>query len=430
MMRAARDSEARTESRDNGKLDDYGLSMERSETFWSAPIASAGGVDITGFEALLILAALVFAALLLRRADVDGTTSRKSEDALRAEADRAAEARAMAETVSRLADAQTAIQERLGVMLAASTTQQGELKRTMDERLDAVSKRLADGLSEQQKRTGDSLGKLNERLALIDRAQKNIESLSNEVSGLQALLSNKQRRGAFGEIQMEDLVRNFMPPSAFELQATLSSGARADCLIKLPSPPGSVVVDSKFPLENWRAYSEAEDAPARETAARAFRADVLRHVATIAGKYLIPGETAETALMFLPSEAVYATLHADFPEIVDKSFRQRVMIVSPTTFMATLHTMRAVMRDARLREQAHVIQREVALLGDDVARLDDRVGKLQRHFGQAEEDVRQIRISTDKVTKRADRINEVHVADETPDENTLSPADAKRIAAE
>ncbi|MCG8440746.1 MAG: DNA recombination protein RmuC, partial [Caulobacterales bacterium] len=200
-----------------------------------------------------------------------------------------------------------------------------------------------------------------------------------------------------------------MPAGAFEFQATLSNRMRADCLIRLPDPPGSVVVDAKFPLESWRSLSESDDEAVRETAARAFRTDMLKHVTDIASKYLIPGETADTALLFLPSEAVYAAVHADFPDIVEKSFKKRVMIVSPTTFMATLHTMRAVMRDARMREQAHVIQREVGLLSEDVRRLDSRVGNLQRHFDQAGEDVRQIRISADKVVRRAERIEDAQV---------------------
>ncbi len=402
--------------------------MEQSANFLSAPIAEIGGANLTGAEALMIVVAVIIAIWLLRRVLDDPGTSRSAK----AEAERvqSAASQQVADGVAKLAEANAAITARLEMLTQASAASQSELRKSLDERLDSVTRRLGEGLNEQSKRTAESLGKLNERLALIDRAQKNIETLSGEVSGLQALLSNKQQRGAFGEIQMQDLVKTFLPPSAFEFQCTLSNGSRADCLIKLPAPPGSVAIDAKFPLENWRIYHESQDPAERETAARALRSDVLKHVKAIAEKYLIPGETSDTALMFLPSEAVYATLHADFPDIVDKSFRQRVMIVSPTTFMATLHTMRAVMRDARIREQAHVIQREVTILADDVGRLDDRVAKLQKHLGQSEEDIRMIRVSTEKVVKRAERIEEVQLGEAPESADALANASTPRVAAE
>ncbi len=397
--------------------------MVGSQNFLTSPLLSIGGAELTGAETLLIAGAIVLAYVVLRRMHLDAERGER-------ERDRAVQDGAVADTVARLAESHQAINERLATLLEASAAGQSALRKSMDDRLDAVARRLGEGLTQTQTRTSESLSKLNERLALIDRAQKNIETLSTEVSGLQALLANKQRRGAFGEMQMGDLVANFLPPNAFELQAALSTGVRVDCLIKLPAPPGDVAVDAKFPMENWRAFAEAQESDARDAAARAFRADVLRHVKAIAEKYLIPGETAETALMFLPSEAVYATLHAEFADVVDKSFRARVMIVSPTTFMATLHTMRAVMRDARLREQAHVIQREVALLSDDVARLDDRVGKLQRHFGQAEDDMRQIRISAEKVGKRAERIADVDVEEGAAGKDALPKTERPQVAAE
>ncbi len=374
--------------------------MEHSENIWSATAFTVGGAEVTVLELAAFVAALAVVVWIWRRtlSDRDG--------------EHAVETRAYEAGLARLAESQAALDAKLATLFDASAKSQESLRKTVDERLDSVAKRLGDGLTATSKTTTESLAKLNERLALIDRAQKNIETLSGEVSGLQALLANKQSRGAFGEIQMQDIVKNYMPPNAFEFQSTLSNGARVDCLIKLPNPPGSVPIDAKFPLENWRQFAEAEDEASKKTAAQAFRAIVLKHIKDISEKYLIPGETADSALMFVPSEAVYATIHADFADLVDKSFRARVMIVSPTTFMATLHTMRAVMRDARMREQAHVIQREVALLGDDVSRLDDRVGKLQTHFNQANEDVRQIRISTDKVVTRSGRIGEVHVEDE------------------
>lgn len=367
--------------------------------------------------AVAVLLALGGLALVLIRS---GALSGKAQTA-----DTAVQ-RALEDRLTRMAETNAALDARLQTLLEAAASSNEILRKSVDDRLEAVAKRMNEGITESHKQTSASLATLNERLALIDSAQKNIEALSTEVSGLQALLSNKQRRGAFGEIQMADIVSNYMPPKSYEFQATLSKGVRVDCLIRLPNPPGSVAVDAKFPLEDWRAYAEAPDQASKETAGRAFKAAVLKHVKDISQKYLIPGETADTALMFLPSEAVYATIHADFSDVVEQGFKARVMIVSPTTFMATLHTMRALMRDAQMREQAHIIQKEVGLLAEDVVRLDDRVEKLQKHFDLATDDIRQIRTSTDKVKKRSDRIIE---ADLDGPDSIAPPRSAKAIAA-
>jgi DNA recombination protein RmuC len=284
----------------------------------------------------------------------------------------------------------------------------GRLEQTqlgVNQRLDGLTKRLGDSLLEQGQKTGETLRGLHERLAVIDAAQKNITELSAQVVGLQDILSNKQARGAFGEVQLHDLVANLLPPSAYALQATLSNRNRADCLLKLPDPPGPLVIDAKFPLESYRAIRDAGDKAAAVQAARAFSLDVRKHVRDIQEKYIIAGETADSALMFLPSEAVYAELHANFANVVEDAFRRKVWIVSPTTRWATLNTVRAILKDVRLREQAGRIQSELQAMADDVTRLDDRVAKLQRHFEQSVDDVRQIRISTDKVTWRAARID-------------------------
>jgi len=310
----------------------------------------------------------------------------------------------------------SANQADLAARLQMMTESQGQLTRTIEQRFEHVSKRLGDGLSEHSQRTGDVIKQVHERLAVIDAAQKNLSSLTDQMVGLQDILSNKQARGAFGEIQLNDLVTDALPPSAYTFQATLKNGKRADCLLKLPNPPGSIVIDSKFPLESYLALRNAENDAARKVALRGFGTDVLNHVRAIAEKYIIPGETAESALMFLPSEAVYAELHASMPEVVEKSYRARVWIVSPTTLMATLNTVRAVLKDARMREQAGVIQDEVLKMLDDVTRLDDRVAKLQKHFTMTEEDIRQIRISTDKVTRQGEKIEAVQLADDTPAE--------------
>ncbi len=292
----------------------------------------------------------------------------------------------------------------------------------LNERLDGLNKRLGDSFAEQTEKTGETLKDLHTRLAVIDRAQQTITDLSQQVVGLQDILSNKQARGAFGEVQLQDIVTGALPPSAFEFQVTLSNGSRVDCLLKLPNPPGVIALDAKFPLESYRALRNAPDEAALVQARRAFSADVIRHVRAIEEKYIIPGETAESALMFLPSEAVYAELHANFGNVIEDSYRRRVWIVSPTTLMATLNTVRAVLKDARMREQAGVIQVEVQHLLDDIERLDKRVGRLNQHFDQTAEDIRQIRISTDKVIKRAERIDEIQLGEETPAADLPPPA--------
>lgn len=322
----------------------------------------------------------------------------------------------------------SANQADLAARLQMMTESQGQLTRTIEQRFEHVSKRLGDGLSEHSQRTGDVIKQVHERLAVIDAAQKNLSSLTDQMVGLQDILSNKQARGAFGEIQLNDLVTDALPPSAYTFQATLSNGKRADCLLKLPNPPGSIVIDSKFPLESYLALRNAENDDARKVALRGFGTDVLNHVRAIADKYIIVGETAESALMFLPSEAVYAELHASLPDVVEKSYRARVWIVSPTTLMATLNTVRAVLKDARMREQAGVIQEEVLKMMDNIGLLDDRVSKLQKHFAMTEEDIRKIRISTDKVTRQGEKIEAVQLADDGPAEE-LKPNMAQATVA-
>jgi DNA recombination protein RmuC len=316
-----------------------------------------------------------------------------------------------AEIVGRLAqmaESQAATQAQLAERLQA---QERTLAKAMEERLSEFSKRIGERLQLSATQSQTTLIDLRERLAVIDKAQKNITELSTQVVGLQDILANKQARGAFGEIQLRDIVEAILPPSAYAFQVTLGNGKRVDCLLDLPNPPGPIAIDSKFPLESYEALCAAREEPAITAARRALAADLRKHVRDIAEKYILPGETAESALMFLPSEAVYAEIHANFRGIVDESHQATVWIVSPTTLWATLHTIRAVLRDVRMREQAGVIQVEVQTLLKDVMRLDDRVGKLQSHFNQASEDVRQIRISADKITKRGDRIVEVELED-------------------
>ena len=300
-------------------------------------------------------------------------------------------------------------QERLaGGLHHVSETQavsQTAMLRVMESRLAEVQRQMTEALHGTSTRTARSLGELQTRLETIDKAQANIEKLSGNVLSLQDILSNKQTRGTFGEIQLHDIVQKALPKDAYTMQATLSNGKRADCLIHLPNPPGPIVIDAKFPLEAYEAIRRADTPRGVQEAAGQMRVAVRAHIRAIAERYIVEGETADGALMFLPSEAVYAELHANFPELVREGFAVKVWIVSPTTCMATLNTMRAVLKDARMREQAGAIRRELALLYADVDRLGLRVESLDRHFGQAAKDIEDIKISSDKAGKRARRLD-------------------------
>jgi DNA recombination protein RmuC len=302
-------------------------------------------------------------------------------------------------------------------LAAAQAASQAAIDQRLDQRLNQLSDRVHERLALSATEAGQSLTELKERLAVIDAAQKNIAELSTRMVSLQDILSNKQARGAFGEVQLAAIVRDALPPANYEFQAALGDGKRVDCLLKLPNPPGAIGIDAKFPLEAYRAIRDAADDVALNQARREFSTAIKLHVRAIAEKYIVPGETADSALMFLPSEAVYAELHANFPNLVEEAGRSRVWIVSPTTLMATLTTMRAVLKDVRMREQAHVIQAKVGELAKDLDRLDTRVGKLQQHFDQAVEDVRQIRISTDKALKKSADIESVGL--EAPEAEAL-----------
>ena len=295
---------------------------------------------------------------------------------------------------------------------------QARVSANLESRLAEVTRAMTDSLGANAVRTARGLGELQERLNAIDKAQSNIEKLSSNVLGLQDILANKQTRGAFGEIQLREIVTRALPPDAATFQAQLSNGTRADCLIHLPFPPGPIAVDAKFPLEPYEQLRAARTPAESLEAQRRMRAALRTHMKAIAEKYIIEGETAEGALMFLPSEAVYAEMHASFGEQVREGFALRVWTVSPTTCMATLHTLRAVLKDARMREEAHKIRRELGLLHKDVERLQTRVGNLDRHFGQAQKDLEEIRISADRAGTRARRLEAI---DFTPGEDESVP---------
>ncbi len=369
---------------------------------WNSPeVLTLGGAA---------LALLVLLLLILR------TAGRESAPLMR-------ELGWLANRVQGLSDGQERLAGGLHHVSEAQTVSQTAMSQLMEQRLAEVQRGMSEALQGSSVRTARSLGDLHQRLEVIDRAQENIEKLSGNVLGLQDILSNKQTRGAFGEIQLHDIVGKALPSDAFTMQATLSNGKRADCLIHLPQPPGPIVVDAKFPLEAYEALRRAETPRQVQEAAQFMRSSVRAHIRAISEKYILEGETADGALMFLPSEAVYAELHANYPDVVREGFAAKVWIVSPTTCMAVLNTMRAVLKDARMREQAGAIRRELGELYKDIERLGERVGNLDRHFGQAAKDIEEIKISSDKAGKRARRLDNFDF-----EELAAEPVAAVRIA--
>ncbi|WP_417268301.1 DNA recombination protein RmuC [Celeribacter baekdonensis] len=334
----------------------------------------------------------------------------------------------LGQTVQHLSDGQHQLAGGLQHVSEAQAAAQSHMIQMMEKRLSDVSLAMSENLQGSARRTAHSLGELQQRLETIDKAQANIEKLSGNVLSLQDILSNKQTRGAFGEIQLNDIVSKALPKDSYTLQATLSNGRRADCLIHLPNPPGPIVVDSKFPLEAYEALRRADTQWELNEAAKMMRTSVKKHISDISEKYILEGETADGALMFLPSEAVYAELHANFPELVREGFDKKVWIVSPTTCMATLHTMRAILKDARMREQAGAIRKELSLLSGDVERLGQRVGNLDRHFGQASKDLEEIKISAEKAGKRANRLDNFDFEELAPDADVVSVSNVGAIA--
>jgi DNA recombination protein RmuC len=300
---------------------------------------------------------------------------------------------------------------RIEAMRELLADRQAELHRAVNERLDSVAHHLGQSMTTSRLHTVESLQKLNERLAVIDHAQKNITDLASQMSSLHGVLANKQQRGAFGQGRLEIIVQDGLPRGCYEFQFTLSNKNRPDCAVFLPDGR-PLAIDAKFPLEAVTALRNAQSDDERRHAASRLRADFIKHVNDISGKYVIPGETQNLALMFVPSESVYMELHEGFDDVLQKAFRSNVIIVSPCLLMLAIHVVQQIQRDARMREAADKIHVEVVHLMDDVERLHERVLHLQRHFGQANEDVRQILISAEKVEKRASRIREVEFEDE------------------
>ena len=327
----------------------------------------------------------------------------------------------MARAQAEMSRAQAELTGRMQTMAEVFGTRHADLSRALTERLDGFGHRLGQSMEVQARATHDSLSKLNERLAVIDSAQKTITDLSRDVVGLHQILANKQARGAFGQGRMEAIVQDGLPAGSFTFQATLSNGRRPDCVVRLPNAEAVLVIDAKFPLEAFGGYREAQGPDERKAAAQRLRTDVLKHVTDIRERYFIVGETQDLAIMFVPSESVYADLHEHFEDVVQKAHRARIIIVGPSMLMLSIQVMQSILRDARLREQAHLIHREVGLLSDDMRRLQERVLKLQSHFGRAGRDIEQIVTSTDKIIKRGAKIEELDFEDGAPAASDKAP---------
>ena len=365
-----------------------------------ASIAVIDGVPISVPEALgaalaLIAALAALSLIALWRAGA----ARRREQAIADERQEAIEAR-----FTMLAQSSAELNGRIGGMSESLGSRQTDLARLVADRLNSVGARLGAGLESQAQTTGESLGKLNERLAVIDAAQSRLNEMTREVVSLKDILANKQARGAFGQGRMEAIVRDGLPAGAYEFQATLSNRARPDCVIRLPGDSRLLAVDAKFPLEGFTALSAARDEEARKTAQARVRTDVGKHVKDIAERYLVPGETQDVALMFVPSEAIYSDLVDHFDELVQRAHRARVVIVSPTLMMMAISVAQAILRDARMRDEAHQIQAEVGKLMNDVRLLVERAGKLETHFRQAQDDVHGVGAAGAQIARRAERI--------------------------
>ena len=385
-----------------------------------APIAVIDGVAVFLPEALgaalAALAALLALTLIaLIRA---GAARRREADAAR-ERQEAIEARFAA-----LAQSSAELGGRVGAMAEWLGSRQTDLARVVADRLDSVGARLGAGLETQAQTTGANLGRLNERLAVIDAAQARLTEMTREVVSLKDILANKQARGAFGQGRMEAIVRDGLPAGAYDFQFTLSNRSRPDCVIRLPGDRRPLAVDAKFPLEGFSALRAARDDEARKGAETRVRADIGKHVKDIAERYLLPGETQDIALMFVPSEAIYSDLVEHFDELVQKAHRARVVIVSPTLMMMAINVTQAILRDARMQDEAQAIQAEVGKLVNDVRLLTDRAAKLETHFRQAQEDLAGIGAASQRIARRGERIEAIDVSRE----GEPPPADLLRLA--
>jgi DNA recombination protein RmuC len=376
-----------------------------------------GARPVTWGEAALAFAALSLALLLAMTWSLVKARRERVAEAVAA----AERAREMDDKVAELARTQSEITGRLQTVAEVFGSRQSDFARLIAERLEGLQHRVGQGLEASSRHQAESLTKLNERLAVIDAAQKNLTDLTGEVVGLKEILSNKQARGAYGQGRMEAIIRDGLPVGAYEFQATLSNRTRPDCLVRLPGDMRGLVVDAKFPLECFTIFRDAKSDEARTRAAQRVRADIGVHVRSLSEKYLIPGETQDMALMFVPAESIYAELQEHFEDVVQKAHRARIVIVSPSLLALAIQVLQALVRDARIREEARVIQAEVGKLLEDVGRLVDRVGKLDTHFRQATDDVAQIKTSAEKIAKRGQKIEALEFDDGPAKTEFLAP---------
>jgi DNA recombination protein RmuC len=358
-------------------------------------------------DALIGFAALTLLLLLTITVAVARSGKRETAIALT----QAARADELEQRLDEMLRVQSEANGRVDAMAQALSGRQAEMARAVNERLDSVTHRVGQSMEQSTRNTMDSLRVLHERLGIIDSAHKNLTDLTSQVTTLRDVLANKQARGAFGQARMEAIVQDGMPKGSYEFQFTLSTGKRPDCVVFLPDQR-PLCIDAKFPLEAMTALHDARTDEEKKYASQRLRADVMKHVNDIAEKYVISGETQDTALMFVPSESVYAEIHDGFDDVVQKAYRARVVLVSPSLLMLAIQVMQQILRDARMRDAADQIRTEVLALGDDLGRLRERVLKLQKHFSDVNEDVRQILISADKIEKRAGRIEELDFSKE------------------
>lgn len=360
--------------------------------------------------AMLLLAGAALALLLLFWMLV--VQMRSARHRSLAEADQAMQGDEFERRIAELVRIQSEMTGRMQTMAEVFGSRQSELLHGLSNRMDGLGHRIGQTMVESTRNTHENLTRLNERLAVIDTAQRNITELSSQVVGLQHILANKQTRGAFGQARMEAIVQDGLPIGGYQFQATLSNGNRPDCVIAFPNNTAGLVVDAKFPLEAWNAIRAAEGPELTRAAETQFRRDVTKHLKDIAERYLIPGETQDTAFMFVPSESIFADIHERFEDLVQAAHRLRIVIVSPSLLMLSIQVIQSVLKDAGMREQAHLIQGEVMKLMEDVGRVNDRVLKLKTHFDQASKDIDDILISTRKLTARGAKIEALEFGDE------------------
>ncbi len=368
-----------------------------------------------------LMGALLLMIILLLAQFVAGLRQRRERQLFLArEEERQRELDDKVEAINRL---QAEMTGRMQTMTEVLGTRQADLARLVADRMDSVRSSMAASLSETAQRSQESLGRLQERLAVIDAAQADLKGLTSEVLSLKDVLQNKQARGAYGQGRMEAIIRDALPPSAYLFQPTLSNRSRPDCVLTLPGDHRPLVIDAKFPLESFVLLREAKTDEQRALAERQVRNDIGIHLKDIAGKYLIPGETQDIAMLFVPSESIYADLGERFDDIIQKAHRARILIVSPSLLMMAIQVAQSIVRDAAVRDQARIIQSELGKLLDDVRRLSDRAGKLEQHFRQAQEDVQGVLTSAEKINRRGQRIESLEFETPAKPEAALDNAD-------